>query len=163
MKFSDLPQAVQSKIHEELLASATALGGKNFLLQLIEDIKKEPEVPLILKERHFSFSKGFVQWNKSLYKDTVALLFDFMVKEEADEDFIARLKPKDQKRYKNLFKTLSPVILTIKPKNIKDGEGFSFAIVERSASKESEVRLLFKALFFYHISFAKEALSYEKS
>jgi hypothetical protein len=162
MKFSDLPQEAKASIHAELIDAATKLGGKNFLLQLVEDIKKEPESPLLLKEQHFSFSKGFVQWNKALYKETVALLFDFMVKEERDGALMEALSTKEKKRIENLFKILSPVLIRVKPKNMKDGEGFSLAIITRNGSKESSIAPLFKALFFYHVSFAKEALSYKK-
>ena len=160
MKFSDLREEEKEAIHQALSNAAEKLGGKNFLLQLIEDVKKEAQSPLHNKEKHFSFSKGFVTWNKALYKETLDLLFTAILREEREGTLLEGLKPKEQKRVENMLKTVSPVLLTVKPKNMKDGEGFSLSIVKRHETGETEISLLFKALFFYNIEFAKKALSY---
>ena len=160
MKFIDLTQEQKEAIHQTLNTYATQLGGKNFLLHLIEDVKKAPEHPLTLKEKHFSFSKGFVTWNKAIYKETLELLLNAILREEREGDIFATLKPKEKKRVENMLKTLSPVLLEVKPKNMKDGEGFKLSIIEREDGSDAHLSPVFKALFFYPIDFTKKALSY---
>ena len=162
MKFTDLSDEKQAAFHEELSSCAQKIGGQNFLLQLIEDVKREKDSPLASKEKHFSFSKGFIQWNKAIYQDTLDLLFTAILRAEREGDLLEGLKEKEKKRVENMLKTLSPVTLDIKPKNIKDGEGFSMSIIERDKEGTSSVSLLFRTLFFYNTDFAKKALAYTK-
>jgi len=162
MKFTDLSTEEQEAFHKELSACTEKLGGRNFLLQLIEDVKAEKESPLTSKEKRFSFSKGSVQWNKSIYKDTLDLLFKAIARSEREEGFMEGLKEREQKRMENMLKTLSPVSLQIKPANAEDGEGFAVSIVQRVEGKTSNITLLFRTLFFYNVDFAKKALGYTK-
>ncbi len=161
MHFIDLLPEEKARLHEELVACATKLGSKNFLLQLIEDYKRNQESPLISKEKHFSFSKGFVRWNKVIFPETFDLLLTAIITQEREGDMLKGLKERDQKRIVNMLKTLKPLRLTIKPKNIKDGEGFTIPIIETGVSEDTKISPIFKALFFYKITFAKEALAYE--
>jgi len=161
MKFKDLSVEEKVAIHQALLANATALGGKNFLLQLIEDVKKEPVHPLSSKEKHFSFSKGFVQWDKAIYQETLDGLFTAILTQEREGDVFSGLKEKEKKRTMNMLKTLKPVTIQVKPKNIKEGDGFALSIVELLAEDKPQISLMFRVLFFYNIDFAKTALSFE--
>jgi hypothetical protein len=72
------------------------------------------------------------------------------------------LKPKKQKTTLNMLKTLKPVIIRVKPKNIKDGDGFTLSIVETDIKDNATISLMFKIIFFYDIKFAKDALDYDK-
>ena len=162
MKFTDLSAEEQEAFHEKLTECADKIGGRNFLLQLIEDVKREKDSPLASKEKHFSFSKGLIQWNKAIYQDTLDLLFTAILRVEREGDMMKGLKEKEKKRVENMLKTLAPVSLDIKPKNIKDGEGFSMSIIERVEGETSSVSLLFRTLFFYNTDFAKTALAYTK-
>ncbi len=163
MHFKDLTQAQKEALHTEILSHATDLGGKNFLLQLIEDVKRTQESPLISKEKHFSFSKGFVTWNKVIFPETFDLLLTAIITQEREGDMFKGLKERDQKRVTNMLKTLKPIVLTIKPKNIKDGKGFTIPIIDSSDSEKTEISLIFKLLFFYNIDFAKKALAFQPS
>jgi hypothetical protein len=161
MNFNDLSLDEKKSLHTEILSHATHLGGKNFLLQLIEDTKRVEDSPLVSKDKHFSFAKGFVTWNKVIYKETFDLLLTAIITQEREGDAFKGFKEKDQKRILNMFKTLSPVILTIKPKNIKDGEGFTLPIIEQEEGKDTRISLMFKILFFHNIEFAKKALAFK--
>ncbi len=163
MNFIDLSNEAKEALHQELLTCATKLGGKNFLLQLVEDVKRTEQSPLVNKDKHFSFSKGFVSWNKVIYPETFDLLLTAIITEEREGDMLTGMKEKDQKRLVNMLKTLKPVELTIKPKNIKDGEGFSLLILDTSDASKTKISLLFKVLFFHNIAFAKQALSFKAS
>ncbi len=62
-----------------------------------------------------------------------------------------------------MLKTLKPIVLTIKPKNIKEGEGFTLAIIDTRDSEKTKISLMFKILFFHNIAFAKKALAFQPS
>ena len=102
-------------------------------------------------------------WNKVIYPETFDLLLTAIITEEREGDMLKGLKERDQKRVVNMLKTLNPVELTIKPKNIKDGEGFSISIVDTSDAQKTKISLLFKILFFHNITFAKQALTFQAS
>ncbi len=161
MNFIDLSKEEKEALHAELVSHATKLGGKNFLLQLIEDVKRTQESPLVNKDKHFSFSKGFVTWNKAIYKETFDLLLTAIITQEREGDVLKGLKERDQKRVTNMLKTLKPIVLTIKPKNVKEGEGFSLPIIDTSDAQKTKISLMFKILFFHNIEFAKKALGYK--
>lgn len=83
--------------------------------------------------------------------------------EEKDSDFLQTLKPKAKKNTINMMKTLKPVLIDIKPKNELEGQGFSLNIIDSRNEEDIKISLLFKIVFFYNISFAKEVISYKKS
>ncbi|RXJ87881.1 hypothetical protein [Arcobacter sp. CECT 8985] len=163
MKFKDLDEQTKEYLYTTLNNYANSLGGKNFFLQLIEDMKKEKENPLLNKSSAFHYSKGRVSWNKKIYKDTLVLLYETMRLEEKDSNFFESLKPKTKKNTINMMKTLKPVTIEIKPKDDEQTEGFSLCIIDSTDEENIKISLLFKSIFFYNINFAKDALSYKKS
>ena len=162
MKFDDLTTSQKEKLFDDLTSSAENLGSVNSLLHLVEDLRAKAESPLSSKEKKFSFSKGFVKWDKFIYKETLDLLFTTILKADKSKSLMDGLKVKEQKRVTNMLKTLKPVTITVKPKNKKEGDGFTLSIVEVDDKGKSEISLLFKALFFYKIDFAKGAMSFKK-
>ena len=163
MNFIDLSQEAKIALHAEISSQAAALGSKNSLLQMIEDTKTVESSPLVSKDKHFSFSKGFISWNKVIYQETFDLLLTAILTEEREGDVLKGLKERDQKRVTNMLKTLKPLILTIKPKNIKEGKGFTIPIIDTSDAAQTKISLMFKVLFFHNIEFAKKALAFQPS
>lgn len=161
MDFNKLDIQMKKKLHEDVLANAMSLGGKNFFLQMIEDIRNEKPDALLNKTAAFHFAKGKIRWSKSIYKDTLALLFNAMKKEEKDGDMLDGLKPKEYKNTMNMMRALKPVEIKVTPENEDDGEGFSFSILDTSQERKTKVSLMFKIIFFYNIDFAKKVLAYE--
>ncbi len=159
MNFTDLSEKNRKKLHEEILSNAKNLGGKDVFLQMIEDIRKNGTSLLLEKSTAFSFDGGNISWNKSIYKDTFALLLEAV---KVKGDMFEGLNPKKQKATLNMLKTLNPLIIKVKPKNIKDGEGFTLSIVETDTKNNSTISLMFEIIFFYPIEFAKVALDYDK-
>ena len=162
MRYEELSSQQKEKLYEDLTLCANNLGSVNSLLHLVESLHSQKESPLSSKDKKYSFSKGFVKWDKFIYKDTLELLFNTILNSDKSGSLMDGLKVKEQKRVTNMLKTLKPVTITVKPKNKKDGEGFKVSIVEVDEKDSSDVSLLFKALFFYRIDFAKKALSYIK-
>ena len=94
MNFSTLPDETKQKLHEEILSNANSIGGKNFFLLMLEDIREEKPSPLLNKSSNFPFSKGRIRWGKSIYKNTLTILLNAIRKEDKDGDMIDGLKPK---------------------------------------------------------------------
>jgi len=161
MNFNHLDSQMKQKLHEEVLANANSLGGINFFLQLIDDIKKEKNPPLLNKSAKYHFSKGQVTWSKSIYKDTLVLLQDTIRAVEKDENFFESLKPRVQKTTTNMMRALKPVTIEVTPKDSANGEGFSFNIIDSSDENNIHISMMYRIIFFYNIDFAKQALAYK--
>jgi hypothetical protein len=161
MRFVDLSKDEKRKIHLEVMDCVASIGGKNFFLQMKEDIRKESNHPLLNKSKAYNYSNGRYSWNKSIYRDTLNLLISTMKKEENDENFFKKLSPKESKVVLNMMRTLKPLQINVKPKNIKDGDGFTFSIVDTSNEESSKISLLFKVIFLYNIELVKKILNYE--
>lgn len=159
MKFDDLTEEQKKSFHEELLANAISVGGKNYFLQMIEDLRKQKPHALLRKSANGYYDRGKISWGKEIFKDTMELLFNAMRKEERDGDMLNGLAPKDYKTTMNMMKILKPITITITPENEKC-KGFSLQILDTSVEKNTKVSLMYKTIFFYNIDFAKEALSY---
>ncbi len=159
MNFNKLDSQTKEKLHNELLSYATNLGGKNFFLQLIEDVKKEKTHPLTNKSCVYHFSKGKLSWNKAIFKNTLDLLIKTVKEENSKEQ--EQQSQKTKKNIINMMKTLKPIMINVKPKHRDDGEGFSLNIIDTSDEKSIEISLIFKIIFVYNIDFAKQVLNYK--
>ena len=160
MDFNKLDENTKQKIHEEVLSNANSIGGKNFFLQMIEEIKQEKPTPMINKSGSFHFSKGRITLSKSMFKETHTLLFDAIRREEKTGDMLNGVSPKEYKAVMNMMRTLRPVRISVIPKADIDGIGFSFDILDSSQEKQTKVDFMFKLIFFYSIDEAKKALNY---
>lgn len=161
MDFNKLPEITKQQLHEEVLQCANSIGGKNFFLQMIEDIKKEKPSPLINKSGTFHFSKGKVNLSKSIFKETHTLLFDAIRREEKTGDMLNGINPKEYKSVMNMMRTLSHVQISVNSSDEENNEGFTFDILDTKEEKKTKVTFLFKLIFFYHIEEAKKALNYK--
>lgn len=161
MNFNQLDEEQKQQLHKQSMELTENLGGVSFFLQMIEDIKKEKPHPLLNKSCVFHFSKGKLNWNKQLFKESVDNLFSAMRKEEKDGDMLNGLAPKDYKETMNMMRTLKPLVITVTPKKVEEPKMFSFSILDTSVEKKTKVDLFYKMLFFYHIDFAKDVLNYK--
>ncbi|MBP9491480.1 MAG: hypothetical protein KBE77_08525 [Aliarcobacter sp.] len=161
MNFNQLDEEQKQQLHKQTMELTENLGGVSFFLQMIEDIKKEKPHPLLNKSCVFHFSKGKLNWNKQLFKESVDNLFSAMRKEEKDGDMLNGLAPKDYKETMNMMRTLKPLVITVTPKKVEEPKMFSFSILDTSVEKKTKVDLFYKMLFFYHIDFAKDVLNYK--
>ena len=161
MNFNQLNEEEKNKLYTRTIELAENLGGKEILLQMIEDIKKEKPHALLNKSCVFHFAKGKLNWNKQLFKESLNLLFDSMRKEERDGDMLNGLAPKEYKETMNMMRTLKPLVITITPKKVEEPRFFSFSVLDTSVEKKTKVDLFYKMIFFYHIDFAKDVLNYK--
>ena len=141
MNFNQLDEEKKQELYEKTMQLVENLGGVNFFLQMIEDIKKEKPHALLNKSCVFHFSKGKLNWNKQLFKDSINLLFTAMRKEERDGDMLDGLAPKDYKETMNMMRTLKPLVITVTPKKVEEPKLFSFSILDTSIEKKTKVDL----------------------
>lgn len=161
MNFNELDLETKNQLHEELTQLATNIGGINSFLQMIEEVKKEKPHALLNKSCVFHFTKGKLNWNKQVYKDSLNNLFSAMRKEERDGDMLNGLNPKDYKETMNMMRTLKPISIRVSPKKDETLSGFAFSILDTSVEKKTKVSMIYKIIFFYHIDFAKDILTYK--
>lgn len=161
MNFNHLDSQTKKELHEEVLENANSLGGMNFFLQLIEDIKKAKGHPLLNKSNAFHYGKGKVSWNKDIYKDTLVLLHDTIKKSEKDENYFDELKPKHQKITTNMMKALKPIYIQVAPKDSNEGEGFELNIIDASNPDDIKISMMYRIIFFYNTDFAKDVMTYK--
>jgi hypothetical protein len=161
MDFNTLPDTTKASLHEAFVNAANSVGGQNFFLKMIEDVRAEKPNPLLNKSGSFHYSKGRISLSKSLFKETFSLLFDAIRREEKKGDMLNGIEPKEYKAVMNMMRALSKTTITVTPKDEAHGTGFSFTILDTSAQKQTKVTFMFKAIFFYHLDEAKKALKYE--
>lgn len=159
MRFNDLDLNAKKELNLQINEYANSIGGINFFLQMIEDIRAEKPNALLNKTAIFHYAKGKVTWSKSIYKDTLTQLFNAMRKEDKDGDILNGLNPKVYKETMNMMRTLKPVSIAIRTED--NSSGFTVDILDSSEVKKTKVDLMFKIIFFYNIEFAKDALNFK--
>jgi hypothetical protein len=158
--FNSLDDAAKTALHQQLIQCADAFGGQNFFLKLLEDIRRTKPHPLTAKNCEFRISRGTLKWNKVIFKDKFTLFVDTRTGEGERGNFLLNEDDKKYKKVLNLVRTLAPVTFEAKPKNLKDGEGFTFKAFERIDEKRTRIDPLFDILFFCSVDTAKKILSY---
>lgn len=159
MDFNKLDALEKEKLHEELSAYSKILGGDNFFLKAVEEIREQKPNPILNQTGIFHTSKVKVTLSKSIYKDTLTSLFDAIRREEKGGDMLNGAQPKEYKATMNVIRTLKPVTLVFEAK--ESGLKFSFNILDTSVEKKTKVTFVFKAIFFYHLDELKKALFYK--
>ena len=160
MDFNKLETSEKESLHKEITSFANALGGQNFFLKMIEEIRAVKPNPILNKTGTFHTSKTKISLSKTMFKDTFNALFDAIRKEEKSGDMLIGLAPKDYKTTMNMMRTLRNVKILVESKE-ENNESFEFFILDTSVEKKTKVTFIFKAIFFYHLDEAKKALSYQ--
>jgi len=160
MDFKKLDTQTKEKLSEQFSQFSEVLGGKNFFLSMIEEIRELKPNPLLNKSAAFHTKKVRISLSKALYKDTLTTLFSAIRREEKVGDMLDGIDPKEYKVVMNMIKALKPTTVTFESK--ETGEAFSFPILDTSIEKKTKVTFAFKAIFFYHLDEAKKTLAYEK-
>jgi len=155
MNFKDLQKEQKEQLHDSLMSVVEVVEGKNFFLSFIEELRAETTSPLLNGYTKHSFDKVTISWNKTIYEDTLKQLFNAIKTEEANGDMIAGINPKEYKPTMNMMKALKPLKINI-------CDVLTFDVLDTSEPKKTKISILFKIIFFYNISFARDVLAYEK-
>ena len=163
--FNTLDEETKLTIGLFMKKVATTVGGVNFLLSLIEAIRKHP-FPLCERKTQIASNNVMISWNKVIFKDKFDLLNGMLlVNKNAHSKEFSLLHEHNAKRKKkllNLVKTLKPVEFVVKPQNPNDGGGFSFSIFDE-LDIDNDVAILnpiFLAIFFCSAEFTKKTIRY---
>jgi hypothetical protein len=160
MHFSDLTQTQKQDLHVQLTTFATALGGTNKFLSVLEEIREEKPKALLNKTAIYHTKVAKFTWGKSIFKDTLTLLYNGIRNEEKNGNIFSELSPSEYKKNMNMIRAIKPVKVTAISK--ENQEELSFLILDTSEEKDTKFTLLFKIFFFYNIDFAKEILNYKE-
>jgi len=160
MNYDSLTDEKKIELKEKLEQYIENVGGVNFFLTLIEDIRATKPNPLLNKTAIYHYKNGTLNWEKSIYKDTLTALFNALKYEEEQGDMLKDLRPKEYKSTMNMMKILKPIVIKVNPKD-ESLDGFEFSILDTSIMKNTKISLIFKIIFFYNIEFAKKALNFK--
>jgi len=156
MKFNNLSHDEKLEIQKLVLDCMETLGGRNYFLGMIEDIKDANQHPLLNKTSKFHFKHGTITWGKEIYKDKVMAIKNMLI--NCSEDNILTIKDKKlQKDINNTIKTLGKLTYTI---SITDGNKYSFNSFNTISKDNVEISTMFQLIFFDSINNTKKILDY---
>lgn len=159
--FNTLSTSNKKLQHEKFLASANNFGGKNFFLQLLEEIRDHKTHPLLETNNAFHIDLGSISWNKSIFKSTLDLLIKARINEGKQGNLLPKKDEKNHKKVLNVIRTMKPIVFHVKPANPKDGSGFFFQAFDIIDEKTTLLNPIFDALFFSSIESVKKVLNYK--
>ena len=143
--------------------AAKEVGGVNFLLTLVEELKDKKPNALILKERKVQTDRLTIQWNKTVFKDKFDLLESVvtLVKSSEIENFnlLSEENQKRKKKILNMIRTLAPLDFVV---TSKEYGGFEFKVFDKTEDDYVTFNPIFLAFFFCGINYVKEAIKYSK-
>lgn len=160
MDFNKLDVATKKELHEQFAQYSEILGGDNFFLSIVEQIREQKPNPLLNQTGAFHTAKARVVLSKPIYKATLTSLFEAIRREEKNGDMLNGIDPKEYKSIMNVIRTLKPVTVTFESKD-EEGKSFTFNILDSREEKKTKVTFAFKAIFFYHLDELKKVLFYK--
>ena len=153
---SNFDQGESLKI--QLLDCAKAVGGKNYLLTLLEAIHETRPHPIINTNCEFRYSLGSIKWSKPIFRDKLTLL-KHLIKINKNGNIFPKEGIKGYKSILNLLRTLKPITFNVQPKNKKDGPGFMVHPFDLIDDKTTIINPLFEAVFFEPVNKVKKILN----
>lgn len=164
--FNKQSEEIKMMLHLFMTKSAQTIGGANFLLSLIEAMRKQKPNPLMSAKCQVSSENTIIKWNKVVFKDKLNLLEEIIYSHKSSEgpsfNILEGVSEKNKKKIMNMVKTLAPVEFLVTPQNHKDGGGFSFKVFETIEEDYVKINPIFVAMFFCSHEFTKKALKYEE-
>lgn len=155
-QYDSIDDEVKQDLKNQLIKNATALGGKNHFLSLIEAIRMAHPHPLMAKDASFRFKKGLIKWKKVIYKDKVNLLMKLIENSDGNKNLMPEKGDRNYKTVRNLMMTIGPIKFEVRPKNSKDGEGFIFNLIEIIDKNTCQLSFMFEVLFILPIKLVKK-------
>lgn len=163
--FNKQSDDTKSFLHLFLKKAAECVGGENFLLELIESMRSIRPNPLILKEKKVVSKECILEWQKVVFRDKFDILDEIItIHKTSESENLNILNIENQKKRKkvlNMVKTLAPLEFVIKPKNQKNGSGFSFGVFDKVDDEFVKLNPVFVAFFFCSVEFSKKGLKYQ--
>jgi len=163
--FNKQSEDTKALIHLFMKKAAQNVGGTNFLLALIEAMKKQKPNALMHKGCQIASENTIIKWNKVVFKDKVEVLEEVLATHRSSEDpdfnILSEKSDKKKKIIINMVRTLAPIEFVVTPQNHKDGGGFNFKVFETIEDDNVVLNPIFVAMFFCSTDFIKKALKYQ--
>jgi uncharacterized protein involved in tolerance to divalent cations len=148
-------------VREQLLAYANAMGGKNSFLKLLETIRHASPNALVSKTANIRFSNGIIRWNKTIHRDTLALLNTRLnIRTKENTNLMATSTDKSYKNVANMLKTLSPLGFVVTMDKETDGSGFGFKAFDIIDDNTTVMNPIFETIFFCPVAVVKKFLNF---
>ena len=156
MKFNNLSHENKLKIKEIVLNCMNTVGGVNYFLGMIENIKESKQHPLTNKTGKYHFENGTITWGKQIFKEKVIALKNMLIQHD-DDNILTVSNEKLNKDIRNSVKTLGKLEFIIQ---IKDGNEFKFKPFNTIDQDNVELDPLFQIIFFDSLNNTKKILQY---
>ena len=154
--YDSLDKDKKQDLKNQLTKYASSIGGKNHFLSLVEAIRISRPHPLMAKEACFRFNKGNIQWEKVIFKEKVNLLIKLIRDNDRNNNIMPKDGDRNYKTVMNLLRTIGPMKFEIRPKNSKDGDGFTLSPIKIIDKNTCEINFMFEVLFFLPIQLIKK-------
>ena len=160
--FNKQNEDAKALIHLFMKKSAEALGGANFLLNLIETMKTHKPNALIHNGKKIISDEAQIEWNKVVFKDKFDVLEELIRNHNENQNFniLDNQNTKKAKKILNMVKTLAPIEFVITPKIASENGGFNFKIFDKIEEEYVSINPIFVAMFFCSTEFIKKALKH---
>ena len=162
--FDKQSEDAKALIHLFMKKSAEALGGVNFLLNLIETMKTHKPNALIHKGKKIVSEEAQIEWNKIVFKDKFDVLEDVIRNYKGNENqnfnILDNQNTKKSKKILNMVKTLAPIEFIVTPKNTSENGGFNFKIFDKIEENHVSINPILVAMFFCSTEFIKKTLKH---
>ncbi len=163
--FNKQSEDTKALIHLFMKKAAENVGGTNFLLALMESMKKQKPNALMFKGCQIASENTIIKWNKVVFKDKVDIIEEILAAHRSSEDpdfnILSDKSDKKKKAIINMVRALAPIEFVVTPQNHKDGDGFNFKVFETIEDDNVILNPIFMAMFFCSTEFVKKALKYE--
>ena len=154
--YDSLDKDKKQDLKKQLTKYASSIGGKNHFLSLIEAIRISRPHPLMAKEACFRFNKGNIQWEKVIFKEKVNLLIELIRDNNRNNNLMPKDGDRNYKTVMNLLRTIGPMKFEVRPKNSRDGSGFTLNPIEIIDKNTCEINFMFDVIFFLPIRLIKK-------
>ncbi len=162
--FNKQSEDTKALIHLFMKKASENVGGANFLLALMESMKKQKPNALMFKGCQIASENTIIKWNKVVFKDKVEVLEDILAAHRSSEDpdfnILSDKSDKKKKMIINMVRTLAPIEFVVTPQNHNDGGGFNFKVFETIEDDNVVLNPIFIAMFFCSTEFIKKAIKH---
>ena len=156
--FKELSNDDKKSLSEELSKYVEIIGGKNFFLNFLEDIRSCKPHPLISSYKDFVSDYGEIEWEKVIFKDKLDLLLKLRVNETKQDNLLPQKEQKGYKKAINLVKTLTPI--EFKFYSMQNEQTFTIKPFIKINDDKTKLNPIFDIIFFSSIDNVKRVLNY---
>ncbi len=157
MKFNNLSNEEKLEVQKKLIACMDVIGGKNYFIGMIEDIKSSKVHPLLNKTGKYHFGNGTITWGKEIYKDKVLAIKNMLIVND-DDNILKTDDMKIKKSLVNTIKTLGKLEFIV---HVNKEEVFRFKPFNTIDENNVELNHFFQIIFFDSLNNTKRILTYK--